>query len=87
MSDLWAMHIPGPDDIYAAPSKEAAEHMAKLHNASMDAFFEKHPRTQDDPSKVCVTAVVVPWPFGAEDHAEAILVFDYKSWGLEGGAA
>lgn len=25
---LWALHVPGPDDLYAAPSKEEAEALA-----------------------------------------------------------
>lgn len=32
---LWAIHVPGPDDYYPAPSEEAANHMVSKHNAAM----------------------------------------------------
>jgi hypothetical protein len=70
--DLWCMHIPGPDDVYATPSREAAQEMADKHNEAMRRFWERHPRTEHDPSDAALTAVVVPWMWSAEDHADAL---------------
>lgn len=86
---LWAIHIPGPDEIHAAPSESVARHMAEKHNAAMTAYFERHPDPDClGPSKLSCMAVVVQYPWAAADHAEALADFSYAQWGLsdsEGG--
>lgn len=78
---LWALFVPGPDEYHAAPSEAIARQIAALHNnwlksdgihamAALDLNFEQ------------VEAIVVEWPFGAEEHAEDVAEFDCAEWGL-----
>ena len=86
---LWGIYLSAPDEHHAAPSESVAQHMATQHNASMSAYFEKHPPEDDFMRKMhagCM-AVVVPWPWSAEEHAEALQDFKAAEWGLEGGAS
>ena len=82
---LWSIYIPGTDEYHPAPSEAIAKHMAKNHNAAMDAFFAKYPSDSKDMVEMSV-ASVAEWPFDPEDHAAEIKLFDYAGWGLEGGA-
>ncbi len=34
---LWALLIPGPDEVWAMPSKDAAEDAANRHNEAIEA--------------------------------------------------
>jgi hypothetical protein len=61
----WALHFKGPDDVVAAPSREAAEIAAHNFNAFWDAH--KHLRAHD----VRVVAEVVEWEHGAVEHAKS----------------
>lgn len=75
---LWCIHVPGPDDFYAAPSKEAAEALATRHNAAMVKHWEELKMTKPPevlrfyPPIESLMARVCEWPFFAEDHAEAL---------------
>ena len=80
---LWAIHIPGPDEFHAAPSKEAAEHMAAMHNKAMQEYITKNKLTW---GIEMITALVAAWPYDAESHATALLEFEYAAWGLKGNA-
>lgn len=64
---LYAIHMQGPDDVIAAPSKAAAEAVVKNFNQ----FWEdhKHERQHD----VRVVAVVIEWPYGEIEHARDVL--------------
>ncbi|MEG7359994.1 hypothetical protein [Pseudomonas citronellolis] len=54
--DLWAVHAKGPDDLYAAFSREDAEkHAAELNALPM-------------PEGIAVSAVVVASPWPAAEH-------------------
>lgn len=82
---LWCIHIPGHDDIYAAPSHEMAEHMAACHNAAMKEFFDRNPEKL---SQWVLTfdeckAQVIEWTFGADEHAEDLADFDPEEWALD----
>ena len=86
---LWCIHIPGHDDIYAAPSHEMAEHMAACHNSAMKEFFDRNPEklsqwvlTVDE-----CKAQVIEWTFGADEHAEDLADFDPEEWALDEPAA
>lgn len=69
---LWCVHIPGPDDLYAASSRGAADEHAFSLNEAIRKFWERHPRTENDPTEESMTAVVVPWPWDAESHARDV---------------
>jgi hypothetical protein len=85
---LWCIHIPGPDDLIAAPSKAAAEHMAANHNAAMNSYYDNHDLGAYAPSRESVLAVVIEWPGGSEEeHAEALKKFDADEWGWVESAA
>lgn len=61
---LWAIHIQGPDDLFAMPSKEAAESHAAILNNEFKA--RKIERGENYPS---ITVAVIPWTGSAESHA------------------
>lgn len=65
---LWCVHVLGPDDVYAAPSHEAAAIYAREMNKTMHA-------PQNMPTDVLCFAYAAPWPHSAEAHAEAV-----KDW-------
>ena len=55
-AELWAVHVEGPDDLYAAFSREDAERHASELNAIQV------------PEGVFISAVVIPSPWGAVEH-------------------
>lgn len=82
-ADLWCIHIPGPDEVHAAPSKEAAEHMAAKHNAVMATYYASGaPNLEFAPALESVRAVVIKWPHDQQSHADELREFDYASWGI-----
>ncbi len=64
---LWALHMLGPDDVIAAPSKLAADAVAKNFNDYWEAH--KHERGHD----VHVVATVVEWPYRPLEHAKDVI--------------
>lgn len=70
--ELWCVHIHGPDDVHAAPDKEAAEQRAAELNA---CFAKEDAKHVGDPNWPTVEAVVVPWDGSEESHAD-----DLKNW-------
>jgi len=84
---LWCIHIPGPDDLYAAPSHEMAEHMAACHNAAMNQYLDANPglRERWETPKGTVFAEVCEWEHGADEHAEELADFDPSEWTLDEG--
>lgn len=72
---LWAIHIPGPDDLHAAPSLAQAEAAAAAHNAAIREWYASRPTPNFLPSLESALAVVVPWPYSREGHAE-----DVQEW-------
>lgn len=64
---LWCLHLRGPDDVHAAPSKAHAEAAAATYNA---AFKEKAAR-----AGILFEAVAAPWPHSAESHAASVANF------------
>lgn len=65
---LWCMHVLGPDDVHAAPSKEAAQRACDRYYAH---FGDQYP-------DVLLRFVVAEWPHSPESHAE-----DLKRWDTE----
>lgn len=70
MSDLWALLIEGPDSVLAMPSKEEAEARAAELNAEYETY-KSQPGAQAE-YIARWNAVVAPWPFSAEAHAEEL---------------
>ncbi len=64
---LYAVHVQGPDDIIAAPSKREAEVLAE----KLNAFFAeiKKERGENYPT---IDAIVTAWPGTAARHAEQL---------------
>lgn len=65
---LWAILIPGPDDVWAMPSEAAAFEAIAKHNAAIDSVSWP---LQDVPKSACY-ASVIRWPYDAASHAEAL---------------
>lgn len=61
--ELYAVYVSGPDDLFAAPSKEAAEARATEINKTI-------------PSEVAAEAGVIKWPFDELAHARDVKDFD-----------
>jgi len=55
---MWAIHVEGPDDLVAAPTKAEADAACTLLNAA----FGRNAALRD----MGVKAVVVPWTLGYE---------------------
>ncbi len=73
MSDLWCVHVWGPDTVIAQPSKEAAELRAKEWSEMFDRIRERFSATSAEAAvAVLMEAHVVPWPHSAELHAKGL---------------
>jgi hypothetical protein len=68
---LYAVHVQGPDDIIAAPSKREAEVLAEKLNAFFAEVAQK-----SGPAAPIIEAVVITWPYGKEGHEAQI----YEDW-------
>lgn len=74
---LWAVHIEGPDDMRAAPSKDAAEQRAKEINDGYELWAK---RPDVSPNAPRWHAVVAPWPYDEAGHAEDVATWDRPDW-------
>jgi hypothetical protein len=80
---LWIITIPGPDEIYAAPSYEVAQLMKASHDKSMTEWLTNMQakgemlriRAED------MMAVIEEFD-DAEDHAELMEEFSHADWGI-----
>jgi hypothetical protein len=63
---LWGVHVSGPDDLHAAPSREEAAAAAERFNTWFSNRADKHPF---DPQ---VHASVTEWPYGEREHALSV---------------
>lgn len=69
--DLWAMHLMGPDDMYAAPSKaEALEVANRINYEFRDRAAKPY-------------AVVVRWDASSDRHASQVGYWQ-EEWGSNG---
>jgi len=66
---LWCVHVQGPDDVIAMPSKSAALE----HANDLNALFGRHPYEEGDP---IMRAVVIEWPHSADSHAADLVIQD-----------
>jgi hypothetical protein len=83
---LWALHIPGPDDLYAAPSNEEAVRAAAAYNAAVrPALQAQRDKAGPEgaecyPSIESCLAAVIPWPLSAVEHAQALQEWKPEDW-------
>jgi len=77
-ADLWCIHLQGPDDLIAAPSKERAEERAAALNVAFDQDRDSVPedRRHFYPH---LNAAAVPWQNTAERH-EIDLEENWDEW-------
>lgn len=66
---LWAILIPGPDDVFACGSEADARAAAEKHNKAVGAMrlAERFGLTKEQ-----VSARVIEWPYSTESHAESL---------------
>lgn len=81
-SPLYCLHIPGPDEVHAAPNKAEAEAAASAFNAIMRKHLEGKPHSEFAPSVESCLAVVKEWPFDADEHADALAEWNAEDWGV-----
>ena len=67
MSDLWCVHLRGPDDLIPAPSADAALAKAERLQTYWDRMSPKN-----DPYWPDIGATAGPWPGTPKRHAEAL---------------
>lgn len=68
---LWCVHVLGPDDVYAAPSHDAAVVHARWLNQAV------HGRNST-PRDILAFAYAAPWPHSKESHADDVKGWDTK---------
>lgn len=85
---LWMLHIQGPDDIVAAPSREEADRVEVAFNAHWSAYLAKQRAASveagtDPDNWPTVTAVVAEWDSTAAAHAKNMKKYwpDYAEYG------
>lgn len=80
---LWIISIPGPDDIYAAPSYEVAQLMKASHDKAMTEWIAGM-HAKGEMLRVCAEDVlaVIEECDDAEEHAELLAEFKHSDWGI-----
>jgi hypothetical protein len=64
MTQLWCIHLYGPDDLIPAPSEVDAHRGKRL----ITDYWAKHPNHIEP----AIQIEVEPWPYTAESHAEGL---------------
>lgn len=80
---LWIISIPGPDDIYAAPSYEVAQLMKAHHDKCMTELIASM-HAKGETLRICAEDMlaVIEELDGPEEHAELLTEFEYSDWGI-----
>ncbi len=80
---LYIVHIPGPDDIYAAPSHRVAQLMKAAHDRSMIEWIAGM-RAKGEMLRICAEDMlaVIEECDDPEGHAELLTEFKYSDWGI-----
>jgi uncharacterized protein (DUF1330 family) len=88
---LWMLHIQGPDDVVAAPSKEEADKVAAAFNAHWGEYLTKKRAESVAEGKnpdhwPTINAVVVEWDSTAKAHARSVAQYwpDYAEYAALG---
>ncbi len=68
---LWAVHVEGPDDIHAATDRASADQLAAGYNAAYEQFAKRPDANAEHDAHW--NAVVIPWPYSAEAHADSLV--------------
>ena len=73
---LWAILIPGPDEVFAMESEEKAKEEAAKHNAFVDSekLAEKSGVSTD-----ALYAQVIEWPHDNQTHSDCLESGDSES--------
>lgn len=80
---LYVVSIPGPDDIYAAPSYEVAQLMKASHDKSMTEWLDSmHAKGEMLRIRAEDVMAVIEECEDAEEHAELLTEFKYADWGI-----
>ena len=80
---LWIVHIPGPDDLYAAPSHRAAQLMKAAHDRSMaDWLAGQHAKCEMLYLSLDDTLAVIEECDDPKEHAELLTEFRHSDWGI-----
>lgn len=80
---LWIVRIPGPDDIYAAPSHKIAGLMKAVHDKWVTGWLsEQHTKGQALYMSVEDSLAVIEEAEYPDDHADMLQDFSYSSWGI-----
>ena len=66
ITELWAVHVKGPDDILPMPDRATAHKKAAELNELLASLRNRADVSPHDPR---MAAEVVPWDGDAEDHA------------------
>jgi hypothetical protein len=92
---LWMLHIQGPDDVVAAPSKDEADRAAAAFNAYWGEYLAKQRATSVAEGRnpdhwPTIAAVVVKWDSGPHSHAASLAQYwpdyaEYAGLGAAGG--
>lgn len=80
---LYIIHIPGPDDIYAAPSYGVAQLMKAHHNKCTTEWIASM-HAKGEMLRICAEDMlaVIEECNDAEEHAELLAEFKYSDWGI-----
>jgi hypothetical protein len=62
--DLWCVHIAGPDEVYAARSREQAIDVAQLVNFRLGSVAEEMDAMYEATAQI--------WPWDADEHGSSL---------------
>lgn len=72
--ELWCVHVIGPDDLHAAPSRQEAERVAW----EWTRYYVQHPRHRSA-NWPRMSFLATRWPWSAESHAEDVKLWEQKT--------
>lgn len=80
---LYIVSIPGPDEIYAAPSHKVAQLMKAAHDKLVNGFLaERHAKGESLWCSPEDMHSVVEECDDPKEHAELLEEFSYADWGI-----
>ena len=83
MNKLYCIRIPGPDDVYAAPSRKVAELMKKESDATTrELLAEMHAKGVMLYLSLDNCLAVIEEIEDPQEHAELLEEFKFEDWGI-----
>ncbi|WP_343638957.1 hypothetical protein [Roseateles sp.] len=83
---LYAVHIPGPDELFAAPSLEEAERVAAAYNAAWRVTYAGMQANSSCPEAMpsieSTLMRVVRWPHSEPGHKIDVMKWCPEEWGV-----